>query len=153
MENADLWLTRLRALAFVAFLGAIAAVSFAALQPALAPPVAGHVDKVLHFAAFAGLALLGQLAAPGRYSAAFVLLALLAVAAGTEWAQGMVPGRQSSLLDLAADLVGIFAGHAGGWILTRAWRGRNPLTRSPLGGFRCNSQRICSEASDRSPVQ
>lgn len=95
-----------------------------AVQPVLAPPGVGGADKFLHAFCFAGLALVGVWAFSGFWARGLMLLILLALGAGIEWAQMHVPGRQGSLGDLAADAAGLL----GALILLRCW----PVARDVL---------------------
>ena len=72
-----------------------------------APP---GVDKVVHAVLFLALAATGRWAG---LRAAFLLPALVAYAAGSEVLQGLSGiGRTASVLDWAADVVGVVAGLA-----------------------------------------
>ncbi len=86
-----------------------------------------HLDKLLHGAAFATLALTARLAAgtSGRALAA-VVVSLLLYGAAIEVVQGFVPGRDASGWDLVADAVGI----AAGLVLARVARQLPPLRSS-----------------------
>ena len=74
-----------------------------------------HLDKVFHFAAFAGLAfLLGWVLSQNRQitfaNGILVFLTASVYAACDEWTQAFVPGRDPDVWDAAADIVGAFAG-------------------------------------------
>lgn len=82
-----------------------------------------HVDKVVHAAAFAGLAVLVLLGLSGwiRPSAALglaVLVALGIYAGLDEFTQGFVRFRQSDLRDWVADVLGVLVGMA---FFFKAW--------------------------------
>lgn len=72
-----------------------------------APPGAGGADKMLHTIAFAGATLPGVLASRSRRSILVVAPVMLTCAFGLEWLQGFVPGRQLSLADTAANVLGV----------------------------------------------
>lgn len=72
-----------------------------------------HFDKVAHFAEYGVLGLLLARAVGrslGRYAVGAAIAIAVAYGALDEVHQAFVPGRQSSLLDVAADLVGATAG-------------------------------------------
>ena len=76
------------------------------------PQIAGHIsDKIMHFSAFFGLAILLCWVIQTRTTAirkfALVLLIALSYAAIDEITQGFVRGRQPDLADFAADSLGI----------------------------------------------
>jgi VanZ family protein len=93
-------------------------------QRAILPETRGW-DKVAHFLAYGLLGLLIARALHGGSGPVRVRLALAAVALATlygasdELHQRFVPGRDASLLDLAADLLGA-AGGAALWALRGA---------------------------------
>ncbi|MFV3129159.1 VanZ family protein [Niveispirillum sp. KHB5.9] len=88
-----------------------------AVQPALAPPGDGFSDKMMHAACFAGLAVIGHWAFRGRAARLAVMLALLSLGIGIEWAQSLVPGREASFVDVAADVTGLILAN----ILLQRW--------------------------------
>ncbi len=95
-----------------AYVGLIFALS---AQPRLAPPLTfQHADKLLHLAEYAVLGVLLARAIrrswPWRSITAAALLTLtlgLAVAAGDEWFQSTVPGRDATVFDWYADGFGL----------------------------------------------
>lgn len=104
-----------------AYMGAI---FFASRGPGPALPPVEHADKVLHAAAYGGLAGLAAWAlAHGRLRAVTARTALVAWAAAVvygasdELHQYFVPGRQSDWRDLAADAAGaaVAAGALWAW--------------------------------------
>jgi hypothetical protein len=91
-----------RRLYFAACLVLIANLFYLGSQPfavGLFPP---PYDKIAHFAAFGGMALLLTLASVGRWPLA-VLCAVTLVGAMDEWHQIFLPGRSADIGDLAAD--------------------------------------------------
>lgn len=69
-----------------------------------------HTDKIVHFSLFLLLGVLAARSWPhqrGRYTA---WLGLFLLGCLTEWLQQFVPGRGSSVFDLAADVVGASLG-------------------------------------------
>lgn len=108
-----------------AFVLAAAAIVWFSLKPMVAQPQLGHIDKVEHFAAYAGLTALGFLTL-GRSSARLVAVILL-FGIGVEIAQAMLPtGRTGSGLDALANAAGSGLAWAG-W----AWRSRTQAPRGP----------------------
>jgi VanZ family protein len=89
----------------------MAAIFAASAQPTLPTPDLDHSDKVLHFAAYAGL---GGLLAYGGAPAALGPLPLIAIGtlygASDEVHQSFVPGRSPDPLDWLADTLGAIAG-------------------------------------------
>ena len=86
-------------------------VSWEALRPDPGGSSIDQLDKLLHFMAFATLAVSSALASSrGRRSHWTIAALLLLYGALIEIVQAYVPGRDSSWLDLMADGVGIAAG-------------------------------------------
>ena len=78
-----------------------------ALIPNAEVPVSTSWDKLDHVLAFFTLALLGEYAFPQWSFWRAVTLGLILYGVGIEIAQSFTPDRQSSLLDVLADGVGI----------------------------------------------
>lgn len=101
-----------RRLAAMLFLALLPAMLWASVQPRLAPPGEYSADKFVHVAAFGFMAVLGWTAWMRARSRVLVAIALSVHGALIEAAQTMVPGRQGSLEDWLADILGILAGAA-----------------------------------------
>jgi VanZ family protein len=86
-------------------------VSWASLQPSLAPPSEGGADKGLHVLCFAVFGAMAALAF-NRRLLPVAAAGLLAVGAGIEIAQHFVPGREGSVGDWLADAIGLVIGIA-----------------------------------------
>ncbi len=71
-------------------------------------PLFPHIDKLQHFSAFFGLALLGRHAFPRHVL--LMLLFLVFVGAAIEWAQLYVPQRTGTYGDWLADSLGAVLG-------------------------------------------
>jgi len=69
-----------------------------------------HVDKIGHFFAYAGMAVLALLAFNSRISRALALFFAVALGAALEWGQSFVPGRDMSLMDGIANTLGVITG-------------------------------------------
>ena len=119
-------------LPIVAYAGALLALSS---RPAnqLPPVLFPGADKLVHMALYS---LLGGLAARAavrarleRRSAAVLLVACIAFGLFDEWYQHFIPGRSSSLLDVAADAIGACAGF---FLVLRYHRSRHVPRHSPL---------------------
>ncbi len=87
---------------------------FAGTHAPTLPQAASFIsDKVLHFSAYFGLAVLLCWVTQTRQRVwikfGTVIVIALAYAAFDEWTQGFVPGRQSDIKDFSADACGIFA--------------------------------------------
>lgn len=89
----------------------MAAIFVVSARPTVRLPDLDHSDKVLHFAAYAGL---GGLLAYGGAPAGVGRLPLMAVGslygASDEVHQSFVPGRSPDLLDWVADTLGAIGG-------------------------------------------
>lgn len=97
---------------------ALALTTWSTLTPSPIPLPGAGGDKVAHAGAFLVLAFLADAAWPGR-ALGWKALALLAVyGAGIEIAQGFVPNRFTSGMDLIANLTGLilYAGLLGPWL-------------------------------------
>lgn len=69
-----------------------------------------HLDKIGHFLAYTGMAILAQLtfdSGAGRLSG---LVGAVALGGLLEWAQYYVPGREASLLDAVVNTLGVITG-------------------------------------------
>lgn len=85
----------------------VAIVLLCALYP-LVGEGGGNGDKVLHFAAFYGLALLGAAAFPGRKALIWLAVLLCGYGALIEILQPLPPfGRDRDVFDWVADTIGI----------------------------------------------
>ena len=69
-----------------------------------------HIDKVGHFFAYAGMAVLALLAFNSVISRAVALCFAIALGAALEWGQSFVPGRDMSLIDGIANTLGVLTG-------------------------------------------
>ena len=88
--------------------------------PSDVPSSPPGVDKLVHFSLFLALALTGRWAGVRRTALAVLLVGYAAV---SEVVQGMpVVGRDASVLDLGADVLGLVAGLALWATLTRSGR-------------------------------
>jgi VanZ family protein len=83
----------------------------------------GHWDKVGHFFAYAGMALLSMLSFQSRRARAAALVGAIGLGALLEWAQSYVPGRRMSLADGIVNTFGVLSG-ALLFHCCRVWRGR-----------------------------
>ncbi len=92
---------------FVAYAAFIVLLSLAPSEPEMP---AGVSDKLVHFGAYALMALIGMpLAATPRGRTA-LLFSIVAIGAGLEAIQAAVPQRSASGWDLVADAIGAVAG-------------------------------------------
>lgn len=88
------------------------AILWGGLQPALAPPGAFGLDKIIHLVAFIGLGTLVTLPWRSVRGLVCAVAAVSLLGAGLELAQGMIPDRTASLSDWASDTVGALLGLA-----------------------------------------
>lgn len=100
---------------------ALLATSWQTLTPSPTPLPIDHADKLAHAGAFLLLALLADLGWPARPIGWRALTLLAAYGAGIEIVQGHVPNRDTSVLDLIANLVGLllYAALLGPWLRRR----------------------------------
>jgi len=99
----------------------VAAVVFGSLQPTLAMPVPGGLDKLEHALVYLALAwwFTGLYPRGGYWK---VVAGLLALGLAMELLQGwMQLGRQAELLDMVANAVGVAAGLALALAATGGW--------------------------------
>lgn len=89
------------------------------LTAAAAPPAHHHVDKLIHMTVFAGLALI-PMAGFGRLPWALgAAVALIPFGGLIEVGQSLVPGRNGSMGDAAANVLGVLLGIGAGGMLRR----------------------------------
>jgi VanZ family protein len=88
-------------------LAAVAAITVLAITDRPYPLIESVPDKLNHLAAFAVLALLADYAFPTARFGAAKILALAGYGLAIEAIQSLLPHRQGSALDLAADAAGI----------------------------------------------
>jgi VanZ family protein len=69
-----------------------------------------HIDKIGHFFAYAGMAVLALLVFNSGISRASALFFAVALGAALEWGQSFVPGRDMSLMDGIANTLGVITG-------------------------------------------
>ncbi len=84
------------------------------LLPEGGPPGDWQIDKLAHFAAFAAIGLATWPATRSTGAFAGILLTSCVLAIGLEFVQAYVPGRDSSLLDVLANIAGLAVGSTGG---------------------------------------
>ena len=68
------------------------------------------MDKIGHFLAYLGMALLAALSFKAVYPQIFALLFAVILGAALEWCQSFVPGREMSLIDGIANTLGVISG-------------------------------------------
>lgn len=83
---------------------------YGSLEPALAPPGAFQLDKLIHLAAYGGLATVACLPCDHMKPTLVVAIGLIALGGMIEIAQSFVPGRFPSMGDFAANGVGVLIG-------------------------------------------
>ena len=76
-----------------------------------------HFDKVVHLSAWALLASFGPLLIEGRRKQMFAALGLVGAGAAIEILQAFIPSRSASVMDLAANAVGIAIGTGVGMLV------------------------------------
>jgi len=77
-----------------------------------------HWDKVGHFLAYTGMALLAMLTFRSRRARGASLIGAVTLGALLEWAQSLLPTRQMSLADGVVNTLGVVSG-----ALLFRWRG------------------------------
>ena len=110
----------------LAFIAAVVAVVVLSLLPGRDLPQIGLSDKLEHVIAYAGLALAGGLAFPGRRAALLLAILLPGLGIVLEFCQLLVPGRSAEVADAVADTIGVAVAIAAFLVLRRvvARRGR-----------------------------
>lgn len=97
------------------------AVAIGSLVPELAPPEGRvgfmPIDKLIHIAAYAGLAFLPQVGIVRLKPATFGALFMILLGGGIEIAQGFTPGRDGSLGDAITNALGVLVGIALGLVM------------------------------------
>jgi VanZ family protein len=79
------------------------------LLPNAGPPGRHQLDKIVHLVAFGSIGFSSMLAS-SRFRLSVPLSVTLALAMILEWLQSYVPGREYSMLDWTANLVGVGLG-------------------------------------------
>ena len=69
-----------------------------------------YSDKIGHFFAYAGIAILALLSFKGRSARLAALLGAVGLGAILEWGQSFVPGRDMSLADGITNALGVLVG-------------------------------------------
>lgn len=105
----------IRRLATASFVIGVVAVAVLSLVPLQAIPGMDVSDKAQHLIAYLCLALAGGIAFPGRRSLLVMGLGLVLFGVSLELAQSFIPGRFASVVDAAANTLGVALG------LTLAW--------------------------------
>jgi VanZ family protein len=100
------------------------------LLPDAGPPGDWQLDKLAHLAAFAAIGLTTWPATRRTGPFVSILLTSCVLAIGLEFVQAYVPGRDSSLPDVLANIAGLAAGSTGGRRLLSAPRGAVDARRS-----------------------
>ena len=101
--------------------GYVAALALGSLLPRSYPVGLSRHDTELHFAAYAGLALLAGTALCPPRRLRWVLLAVGCYGLLMELMQSLIPGRHPSLEDFAANTCGIAAGGVCVLVWLRCW--------------------------------
>ncbi len=109
----------IRRIARLSFTLGVLAVTWLSLAPQEALPPIGMWDKANHVLAYAALSLSGGIGFVERRSALMVSLGLVVLGCGLEAGQVAVPGREPSIGDAVADIVGVGLGMATAWIGNR----------------------------------
>jgi len=83
---------------------------YGSLAPALAPPSAFQLDKLIHLVVYGGLATVGCLPCDRVTRGLPVAIMLIVLGGGIEIAQSFVPGRFPSVGDFIANTIGVLLG-------------------------------------------
>ena len=118
--------TMVRKLAKSAFFIGLVAVIALSLLPQETLPETGTWDKLNHALAYGLLAVSGRIGFKGLRSLLMVGLGLVVLGAGLELVQSVTPGRDGSIQDVLANLVGVALG-------SLALAGTNTLLRGRIG--------------------
>lgn len=117
------WLHAARIVDLVLFYPALAVVIWGELAGSEPQLIAGSNDKLLHFIAYFGLAAIAAAGFRRRSAVALACLGLIVLGGVLEIIQGFV-GRDMSLLDEAANTLGVVVGGFGVRIIVEALRRR-----------------------------
>ena len=79
------------------------------LVPSREPSI-GHIDKIGHFLAYGGMAILALLSFDGKPTRIAALLGSVGLGALLEWVQSFIPGRDMSLMDGIVNGLGVLLG-------------------------------------------
>ena len=104
------------------WLGLLCAVVVVSLLPGRALPAVPVSDNVAHGAAYLALAALPVARAARPWAAAAGALLLAPLVLLLEVAQMAIPGRGFEWRDAAANVAGVMAGMALGWLARLVWR-------------------------------
>ena len=108
------------------FFPAMGVVVWGQLRHGTMPPGVEGSDKLLHFTAYFGLALLAAVALDGRRRALLFLVGLVLLGGTMEIVQGLT-GRDAEWLDQIANTIGVICGAALGYLWARIMGARGPM--------------------------
>ncbi|MCF8469452.1 MAG: VanZ family protein [Parvibaculum sp.] len=91
-----------------------------------------YFDKAVHLSAWALLASFGPLLLEGQRKQMFAALGLLGASAAIEILQAFIPLRTASVMDLAANAVGIVIGTGAGMLVLSMLGRWSALRRGPV---------------------
>lgn len=103
--------------AFLSWVIIVLAISGFSLWPEGFVPDTYMLDKLAHFSAYALLAAVPAIFITSWRTLFWVAAGLIAIGAGLEGAQHLLPHRWASYSDLAANIAGVLTGTAMGWIV------------------------------------
>jgi VanZ family protein len=109
----------LQPLARICFVAGIVVVIVGSLNPQLTSMPFQLSDKLVHVVAYALLGVAGAVGYPRRSMTALLIVGLTVFGIAIEIAQIYVPGRDGTLLDVAANALGSVLGVVGGRRITR----------------------------------
>ncbi len=91
-------------------------------------------DKLLHFVAYAVLAVLAGAGAANRRAAILPMVVMAVLGVALDCAQELVPGRGFQWSDVAADESGVLCGVlAGFWVARGGWTSQETYPTGPSG--------------------
>lgn len=102
----------------------ILAMVFMSLQSNFTPPGKYNLDKILHFLAYAAASVMPVLLFKYRAKIIATEIVIIIIAAATEISQHYISGRTASYGDFAANMAGVFAGIAVGFVILRIFTKR-----------------------------
>ncbi len=106
----------------LAFIAGVTVVTVLCLMPADTLPPVPIWDKLAHFVAYGMLATAGGIGYPERRARFAIVLFLLALGIGIEFAQSLVPGRDGSPMDVVANSTGVLIGISAATLLSAVLR-------------------------------
>lgn len=118
-------------LLWIVWFAMLTAIAVGSLLPSFGPTNRYDFDKFVHLGAYMALAFWPALALQRRTTLLLFVAGLLLASGLIEWLQGGIAGRQSSLTDFAANMLGVMTGTFAARLLRRQGQFLAFLQREP----------------------